>query len=132
MTRTANRHSNVRVGTTQRSIAAMASAWLRRNVRQVWDGGPRRRIMYLETVDSAISNPSLSSSPWMRGASPQWVLRAHPSDELAQLKANSGPPWPTARFPIGPKPCSMPSQDRVRLNDASQTKQPWPEPGHPY
>jgi hypothetical protein len=27
-----------------------------------------RRIMYLETVDSAISNPSLSSSPWMRGA----------------------------------------------------------------
>jgi hypothetical protein len=55
-------------GTTQRSIAAMASAWLRRNVRQVCDGGPRRRIMYLETVDSAISNPSLSSSPWMRGA----------------------------------------------------------------
>jgi hypothetical protein len=49
-------------------IAAMASAWLRRNVRQVCDGGPRRRIMYLETVDSAISNPSLSSSPWMRGA----------------------------------------------------------------
>jgi hypothetical protein len=24
--------------------------------------------MYLETVDSAISNPSLSSSPWMRRA----------------------------------------------------------------
>ena len=24
--------------------------------------------MYLETVDSAIPNPSLSSSPWMRGA----------------------------------------------------------------
>ncbi len=67
-TRNANRHSNVRVGTTQRSIAAMASAWLRRNVRHVCDGGPRRRIMYLETVDSAISNPSLSSSPWMRGA----------------------------------------------------------------
>src|SRR5262245_45101586 len=56
------------VGTTQRSIATMASAWLRRDVRQVCDGGPRRRIMYLETVDSAISNPSLSSSPWMRGA----------------------------------------------------------------
>jgi hypothetical protein len=67
-TRNANRHSNVRVGTTQRSIAAMAAAWLRRNVRHVCDGGPRRRIMYLETVDSAISNPSLSGSPWMRGA----------------------------------------------------------------
>ena len=58
MMRNANRHSNVRVRTTQRSIAAMASAWLRRNVRQVCDGGPRCRIMYLETVDSAISNPS--------------------------------------------------------------------------
>jgi len=52
----------------QRSIAAIASAWLRRNVRQFCDGGPRCRIMYLETVDSAISNPSFSSSPWMRGA----------------------------------------------------------------
>ena len=34
----------------------------------VCDGGPRRRIMYLETVDSAIPKPSFSSSPWMRGA----------------------------------------------------------------
>src|ERR1022692_3828957 len=46
----------------------MASAWLRRNVRQVCDGGPRRRIMYLETVDSAIWKPSFSNSPWMRRA----------------------------------------------------------------
>src|SRR5215469_14113328 len=67
-TRNANRHPNVRVGTTQRSIAAMASAWLRRNVRHVCDGGPRCLIMYLETVDSATTKPSLRSSPWMRGA----------------------------------------------------------------
>ena len=26
----------------------------------------------------------------------------------------------------------MPPQDRVRLNDAGQTEQAWPEPGHPY
>jgi hypothetical protein len=66
----------------------------------VCDGGPRRRIMYLETVDSAISNPTLSDA---RGA-PQWVLLAHPLDEFAQLMANSVPPWATARFPspIGP------------------------------
>jgi hypothetical protein len=64
-------HPNVRVGTTQRSIAVMASAWLRRNVRHVCDGGPRCLIMYLETVDSASSKPSLRSSPWMRGANPQ-------------------------------------------------------------
>jgi hypothetical protein len=67
-TRNANRHPNVRVGTTQRSIAAMASAWLRRNVRHVCAGGPRCLIMYLETVDSASSKPSLRSWPWMRGA----------------------------------------------------------------
>src|SRR4029434_9199226 len=52
-TRKANSRSKVRVGTTHRSIAAIASAWLRRNVRQLCDGGPRRLIMYFETVDSA-------------------------------------------------------------------------------
>jgi len=43
-------------------------------------------------------------------------------------------PWPTARLPapIGPKSCSMPPQDRVRLNDAGETEQTWPEPSHPH
>src|SRR5215469_7130 len=67
-------------------------------------------------------------------SAPQWVLLAHPLDEFAQLTANSGSPWPTARFPapIGPKPCAVPPQDCVRLNDARQTEQAWPEPGHPH
>jgi hypothetical protein len=26
----------------------------------------------------------------------------------------------------------MPPQDRVRLNDAGQTEQAWPDPGHPH
>jgi cytochrome c2 len=56
------------VGTTHRSTAAMASTWLRRNVRQLCEGGPRRWIIYFETVDSATSSPSFSSSPWIRGA----------------------------------------------------------------
>src|SRR5262249_55454894 len=56
-----------------------------------------------------------------RGA-PQWVLLAHPLDEFAQLTANSGPSWPTTRFPapIGPKSCAMPPQDRVWLNDVGE------------
>src|SRR5262245_43745069 len=68
-----------------------------------------------------------------RGA-PQWVLLAHALNEFAQLTANSRPSWPTARFPapIGPKPCAMPAQDRVGLNDAGQTEQAWPDPSHPY
>jgi hypothetical protein len=75
----------------------------------------------------------LSSSPWMRGGTPQRVLLAHPPDQFAQLSVNSGSPGPPARFPapIGPKPCSMPPQDCVRLNDARQTEQPWPQPSHP-
>ena len=48
--------------------SAIASAWLRRNVRQVCDGGPRCLTMYLETVDLAMVKPSFSSSPWIRGA----------------------------------------------------------------
>src|SRR5205823_11831315 len=56
------------VGTTNRSMAAMSDAWLRRKVHQPWDGSPHRLTMYFATLDRATSKPSLSSSPWMRGA----------------------------------------------------------------
>src|SRR5262245_31547156 len=132
-TRNANRHSNVTVGTTQRSIAAIASAWLRRKVRQVCDGGPRRRIMYFgdrrfRDLESELEQFTMNA----RGA-PQWVLLAHPSDEFPQLIANSRPSRPTSKFPapIGPETRSMPPQDCARLNDARQTEQAWPEPRHP-
>jgi hypothetical protein len=49
-------------------MAAMSAAWLRKKVRHPWLGGLRRLTMYLATLDCATSNPSLSSSPWMRGA----------------------------------------------------------------
>src|SRR6516162_3486793 len=42
--------------------------WLARNVRQVWDGGVCRFGSSRETVRSATSMPSFTSSPWMRGA----------------------------------------------------------------
>src|ERR1700740_1713472 len=56
------------VGTTNRSMAAMSGAWLCKKVRHPWLGGTRRLTIYLATLDCATSNPSLSSSPWMRGA----------------------------------------------------------------
>jgi hypothetical protein len=56
------------VGALNKSMAAMTGAWLRRKVRHPWLGGPRRLTMYLATLACATSNPSLSSSPWMRGA----------------------------------------------------------------
>src|ERR1019366_3568539 len=56
------------VGTTNKSIAAMSGAWLRRKVSHPRPGGPRRLTMYLATLGCATSNPSLRTSPWRRGA----------------------------------------------------------------
>src|SRR5450755_2343779 len=53
------------VGTTNRSIDAIPSAWLRRNVFQPWDGGLLRLAMYLATEVWPTSMPSLRSSPWI-------------------------------------------------------------------
>jgi hypothetical protein len=66
-TRNANNRSKVRVGTTSRSMAAIACAWLRKNVFQPCDGDPPR-TMYFETVDWATSKPSINSSRWIRDA----------------------------------------------------------------
>src|SRR5215471_18090775 len=131
-TRNANRHSNVSVGTTQRSIAATACAWLRRNFRQVCDGGIGAGSCIWRRLTRDLE-PELEQFTMDEWRAPQWVLLAHPLDEFAQLTDNSGPPWPTARFPapIGPKPCSMPPQDRVRPNHAGQTEQARPPCGHP-
>src|SRR5882672_11940441 len=38
------------------------------NVLQPWDGGCHRLTMYLATLVWPISMPSLSNSPWIRGA----------------------------------------------------------------
>jgi len=43
--------SKVSVGTTHRSMAAIACAWFRRNVFQLCEGGVPPRVMYLETVE---------------------------------------------------------------------------------
>src|SRR5271169_4504601 len=56
------------VGTTNRSIDAIPSAWLRRNVFQPWDGGLLPLAMYLATEVWPTSIPSFRSSPWIVGA----------------------------------------------------------------
>ena len=90
--------------------------------------------MYLETVDSAISNPSFSSSPWIRGAPHRGfsLLICRMSSRSSRVilgRPRSGTGFPA---PIGSKPCSMPAQNRVRQNHAGQTEQAWPEPCHPH
>src|SRR5271169_6808034 len=46
----------------------MPSAWLCKNVFQPCDGGPRLLTIYLATLVCPTSMPSLSNSPWIRGA----------------------------------------------------------------
>ena len=56
------------VGTVKKSTDTKLLRWLSKKVRQVCEGGFRWRTMYLFTLVSPMSIPSLSSSPWMRGA----------------------------------------------------------------
>jgi hypothetical protein len=50
------------VGITNRSIAVIPSVWLRRNVRQSWDGsGLLLRAMYLATLVCPTSMPSFKA-----------------------------------------------------------------------
>src|SRR5258706_14706050 len=53
------------VGVTNRSMAAMSGAWLRRKVDQPWDGGPHRLTMYFATLgrgDAMLTSPEVPSS----------------------------------------------------------------------
>jgi hypothetical protein len=58
-----------------RATAAIAVIWFRRKLRQVGEGALRRRARCLPTVAWLTSMPSLSSSPWMRGAPQSGLAR---------------------------------------------------------
>jgi len=53
----------VAVGTVKKSIDASCDTCVVRNVRQVGDGGVRRRSRYFATVVCDTSIPNLRSSP---------------------------------------------------------------------
>src|SRR4030088_2772442 len=103
------------VGTTNRSMAAISGAWLRKKVRHPWLGGPRRLTMYLATLDCATSNPSLSSSPWMRGAPQSGFFDAHPPDQYAQLRVDRRSPsqWARLPTPVAAKAGPVPTHERL-------------------
>jgi hypothetical protein len=73
--------------------------------------------MYLATLDCAISNPSLSSSPWMRGA-PQsgfsTLIRQN-----AQLRVDLRSPslWARLPTPVAAKAGPVPTHERLGPDD---------------
>src|SRR5712692_4880856 len=90
-------------------MAALEPRWLRRNVsqRSSAPGGGRRRGRHLDTLRSETSKPSMSSSPWMRGA--------------PQVGFSNASPWINARRrgSIGGRPrrrrCESQVQERRKL-----------------
>src|ERR1019366_10277748 len=77
MAKQQHRTPKVKVGTVKKAMAAIASRWFRRNAsqRDAASGSLFARFTQRETIRSEISKPSLSNSPWMRGA-PQVGLSA--------------------------------------------------------
>jgi hypothetical protein len=74
------------------SIAAMPSAWLRRNVFHPCEGGPLLRGIYLATlvwpdIDAELEKLSMDSR-----RSPQWAGDAHLADQPANLQRYGGRP----------------------------------------
>ena len=82
--------------------------------------------MYLATLDCAISNPSLSSSPWMRAA-PKRVVDAHSPDQRAQFSIDRRSSSASARLPtpVAAKAGPMPTHERLGPDDREDRQDRW-------
>src|SRR5207244_6966167 len=71
--------------------------------------------MYLATLVCPTSMPSLSSSPWIRGAPHSGLV----TDQPAYLRQHLWPSPADSRFPapIGSEPCPGPTHYGIRLDD---------------
>src|SRR5450755_3814425 len=96
-------------------------------VRHPWLGGTRRLTMYLATLDCATSNPSLRTSPWMRGAPQRGFFDAHPMDQPAQLRVDLRSPSPRVRLPapVAAKAGSVPTHERLGPDDGESVQDCW-------
>src|SRR5580704_15982338 len=87
--------------------------------------------MYLLTLLSPMSMPSLSSSPWMRGT-PTGILPAQLTQQISDLARNgrsSRLAVPYLPGPEQPKAGTMPGNDRFWLDDGQRRAPVAPEPG---
>src|SRR5712691_6242676 len=91
---------NVEVGTTKKSVDTKSFMWFFRKVFQVWDGGLRLWTMYLATVDWEIAIPSLSNSPWRRGAPQRGLARLISRIRSRVSLETGGRPFRTRLFKV--------------------------------
>src|SRR5207248_7269265 len=133
-TRNANKRSKVRVGTTHRSMAAIA---LRVVSKECLPALRRRRPAPHHVFgdrrlgDRKAKHQEFAMDP---GRAPQRVFLAHPLNEVTQATIDLRAPCPLAGFPAPERfqASTMPPQDGLRLNHLGRTQQARPEPGHPY
>src|ERR1700739_3194073 len=107
------------VGTTDRSMAAISWAWLRRKTRHAWLGGasPLDHVFGDTRLrDLKTELEQLAVEAWR---SPKWVLHAHPPDQRAQFGLDLWPPSPSTRFPtpVAAKAGPVPTHERLGPND---------------
>ncbi len=116
--------------TTNRSIDAIPSAWLRRNVFHPCDGGFLILAMYLATEVWPISMPSLRSSPWISRSAPQRIGETHFPDQSANFERHLWPAAVRSRLPSPEqaKTGAMPADNRLRLYDNQGIHNAWRNP----
>ena len=106
------------VGATNRSIAAMSGAWLRRKVRH--RGGRSASLDHI-LRDAGLSDLKAELEQFAMDArrSPQRIVNAHPPDQSAQVRvdlrsASKGTGFPT---PIPAEAGSVPSHEGLRADN---------------
>src|SRR3974377_1902423 len=104
------------VGATNKSMAAMSGAWLRRKVPQGWEGGPCRLAIYLALLDCAAECEKLAMDTW---GAPQWIIDAHAPDQGPQICLDLRPTAKGSGFPapIPAKAGTMPAHDGLGPDD---------------
>ena len=124
------------VGTVKKSTETVLWRWFSRKVLQVWDGGFRCGGMYLATLVSPTSTPSLSNSPWMRGAPHSGFSRLNFRMSLRTSFGTVGlPGFPRRTFQVQnirkPLRCQPMTVSGLRMSkERRQSTQAWDSQAH--
>src|SRR6476646_9699396 len=130
--RTSNPYSsrNEIVGTTNRSIEAIPSAWFRRNVSPAlrWWAPMSGHVLgnrSLADIDAELEEFSMDAR-----SAPEGICQADLADQLPNFERHLGPAGSPSRLPApeAAESSTMPSHNRLRPNDCHRIKNRRREP----